>query len=30
MQRVLPQATALSQQISAGAGSIMALPDELF
>ncbi len=30
MQRVLPQATALSQQISAGAGSIMAPTDEMF
>ena len=30
MQRVLPQATALTQQIGAGAGSIMALADEMF
>ena len=30
MQRVLPQAAALTQQISAGASSIMALPDEMF
>lgn len=30
MQRVLPQAAALTQQIGAGAGSIMALPDEMF
>ena len=30
MQRVLPQASALAQQIGAGAGAIMALPDEMF
>lgn len=30
MQRVLPQAAALAQQIGAGSGSIMALPEEMF
>ncbi|MFT8720172.1 acyl-CoA dehydrogenase C-terminal domain-containing protein [Acetobacter sp.] len=30
MERVLPQAAALTQQIGAGASSIMALPDEMF